>query len=338
LNFHAPSPTMSADMDEFTLIAAIRRLIGKPAPPVRVGPGDDAAVLAPARGAAVVTTDTQIDGVHFRLGWQKPREAGEKAVEITLSDLAAMGARARVLFVSLQLPKGFPDREALEFVRGICGRAKRRASPVAGGNVTAYEGPLSVTLTALGEMPRGRKPLLRSGARTGDIIAATGIPGSSRIGFEALYLNLAAEKELKSFVRKHLRPRARLEEVDFIASRISPGAVIDLSDGLGGDLGHVLRKSGVGAVLEPILPRSYLKACRLIDLDPVECFLGPSDDYEILFTARPAAWRKIEKEFKKRFRRALFPIGRIVSRKGFFIPGVNRRPGEIEPRSFRHFF
>jgi thiamine-monophosphate kinase len=326
-------------MREFDFIAAIRRMLGPPRRPVLVGVGDDAAVLAGSRRAEVVTTDTQIEGIHFRREWQPARSVGARAAEITLSDLAAMGARPRALFAALHLPFSIRARDALAVMRGIASAAERHACPVAGGNVAGYHGPLALTLTAIGELPAGRKAFLRSGARPGDGIFVTGPPGLARIGLETLQrTRRPVPRALRPAVRKYLEPRARFEEIEFLAASVRIGAVIDLSDGLAGDLGHVLEESEVGAELEPSVPSSYREACVLLGLDPMACMLGPSDDYELLFTAAKPLTEKLMQAFRRRFRRELWRVGRITKKRGLWLrlPGGGLRV--IEPRSYEHRF
>ncbi len=323
-------------MKEFAFIAALRRILGPAEAPVRVGVGDDAAVLAGSRRPQVVTTDTQIEGVHFRLEWQRPRAVATRAVEITLSDLAAMGARPKALFVALQLPQSLVSRDALSLVRGLCAAGKRRACPIAGGNVAVYRGPLALTLTALGEMPPGRTAYLRSSARPGESIYATGMPGLARLGLEALtQKGPSPPSQLRQAIKKYFEPSACFEELEFLVKRAHIGAVIDLSDGLAGDLGHVVRESGVGAELTPAYSPYFLRACRYLHLSPEECFLGPSDDYELLFTAQSGQVDPLRSPFKKRFRRDLLKLGRIRGQGGLWLltPAGRRR---IAPRSFEH--
>jgi thiamine-monophosphate kinase len=322
-------------MKEFSFIAAIRRMLGPARAPVQVGVGDDAAVLTGSRRPQVVTMDTQIEGIHFRLEWQPPRAVAARAVEITLSDLAAMGARPKALFVAVSFPENLQSRAALALARGLCAAGNRRGAPVAGGNVAVYQGPLALTLTALGELPPGRTAFLRSAARPGEAVYVTGVPGLARLGLEALSRRGPTPRELRQGVKKFLQPHACFEELEFLAKKIRLGAVIDLSDGLGGDLGHVLEASAVGAELEPRYPPSFLRACRCLGLEPEECFLGPSDDYELLFTARQGQVEPLVAVFKKRFRRDLLRLGRISSRRGLWIltPTGRRR---VTPRSFEH--
>jgi thiamine-monophosphate kinase len=324
---------------EFEFIDRIRRLMGSPRRPILLGAGDDGAILAGSGRPQVVTTDSQIEGVHFRLDWQRPAGVGARAVEITISDLAAMGARPRALFVALVLPATLTDRSALELVRGLVQTAKQRGCPVAGGNVAVCAGPLALTLTAIGELPAGRKPLLRSSARAGDSIFVTGIPGMARLGLETLLRGARPATALaRAAVKRYREPRACFEEVEFLVRETALGAVIDVSDGLAGDLGHVLAESCVGAELVARPAPAYVATCSTLGLDPDECWLGPSDDYELLFTARGASLARLPGRFKARFRRELILVGRVTEERGLWLARPGERRRRVETGSYEHTF
>jgi len=316
---------------EFALIKALRRLLPPPGPGVSLGAGDDAAVLAPRGRPLAVTTDTQIEGVHFRREWLAPAGIGGRALEVALSDLAAMGARPRAVVVALQLPARLPGREALALMRGLIARAAARRCEVAGGNIAVYEGPLALTVTALGELPRGAPATLRSAARPGERIYATGLPGLARLGCEALARKARPTPYLRAAIRKYLAPRACVEEMAFLGRSAPLGAAIDLSDGLAGDLGHVLAESGVGARLALEAPADFKRACAALRLDAQACMLGPSDDYELLFTAPERRIAPIAPAFARRFGRPLLPLGLITPERGLWIADAAGRARRIRP-------
>jgi thiamine-monophosphate kinase len=214
---------------------------------VEVGAGDDAAVLTTSGKRLAITTDTQIEGVHFRREWLPCPGIGARALEITLSDLAAMGARPRSVVVALLLPAAMPGRSVLALMRGLIARAAARHCDVIGGNIAVYAGPLALTLTTIGEFPRDRKAILRGAAQPGECIYATGLPGRARLGLEALSRKAPLTPYLRDTVRKFLAPRACFDEIEFLLAHARIGAAIDISDGLAGDLGHILAESGTGA-------------------------------------------------------------------------------------------
>ncbi len=323
-------------MKEFALIQALRCMLPPPGPGVAVGVGDDAAILAPRGRPLAVTTDTQIEGVHFRREWLAPAGIGGRALEIALSDLAAMGAAPRAVVVALQLPATLPGRSALAIMRGLIARAAARRCDVIGGNIAVCGGPLAVTLTVLGELPPGAKAALRAAARPGERIYATGMPGRARLGLEALSRKAPPTPFLRAAVRKYLAPRACLEEMAFLRARARMGAAIDISDGLAGDLGHILEESGIGARLTMAVPDDFGRACASLGVNAEACMLGPSDDYEILFTARERCIAPIAAAFARRFGRPLVPIGLITRARGLWIADRAGRARRIAARSFEH--
>lgn len=270
-------------MSEFDLIASLQRIICLPADIVeagcRVGIGDDSAVLeVPPGHELIVCTDTLVEGVHFPSG-TRPEAIGHKALAVNLSDLAAMGARPTFFFLALTLPTAGPAwLEA--FSRGMASLARQSRIQLAGGDTTS--GPLSVTITAMGVVDKGRA-LLRSGARPGDKIVVSGIPGAAARALQLIKNEEAPDPP----------DRAALE---FPVPRLGLGqallgkatACIDLSDGLAADLGHVLHQSGAGALIElDRLPRSNsLEALPDEARWPLQ--LAGGDDYELCFTVSPS--------------------------------------------------
>lgn len=323
-------------MREFSLIAAIRRMLPPPSGALLVGPGDDAAVLRTHGRPFVVSTDTQIEGVHFRSEWSPPGAQGARAVETALSDLAAMGARPEAVLLSLQLPSRMAAARVLSFVRGAAAQARSRACTLAGGNVAVCDGPFSATLTVLGEMPPKRAPCLRSAARAGHVILATGMPGLARLGLETLSRGVPPAGFLRRAVRRFLRPRACFEEVEFMLAHARLGAVIDLSDGLAGDLARVAEESGLGAVIDAPLDALFMSACHRLGLDPEECFLGPSDDYELLITCAPAHATLLKTRFAERFGRPLAALGCMTPGPGIARHAPGGRPRRMQACSYEH--
>ena len=268
-------------LGEFELIERYFR------PPVRraaLGGGDDCALLQPEPGQQLaVSTDLLVEGRHF-LSTVAPERLGHKALAVNLSDLAACGAEPLAFTLALSLPRA--EASFLEpFARGMLELAEQHGIELVGGDTTA--GPLTIGITAMGQVPPGQA-LLRSGARAGDELWVSGCLGDARLALEVFRGRVELPGEGFGAVREAMeRPQPRVALG--LALRGIATAAIDLSDGLLGDLGHVRRRSGVGATLWlDTLPRSAALAAQPVSVQR-ECLLAGGDDYELLFTAPPSA-------------------------------------------------
>jgi thiamine-monophosphate kinase len=226
-----------AEVGEFPLIAAITKGVSLGAD-VRVGPGDDAAVLA--IGDAVATSvDVLVEGVHFRRNWSEARDVGRKAVAVNIADIEAMGARAAGLLVGFSAPADLPLGWVLDFADGLSHESQAAGVSLLGGDVTRAR-DITVAVTAMGSLD-GRDPVLRSGARPGDLVAIHGRLGWSAAGLVVLGRGFRSPRVL---VEAH-----RVPEVSYgagaVAARAGATSMIDISDGLLADLGHVAQASNV---------------------------------------------------------------------------------------------
>jgi thiamine-monophosphate kinase len=226
------------ELGEFGLIAEMAARM-PPGPGTIVGIGDDAAVLATPDGRVVATTDFLLEGRHFRPDWAGPADVGHRAAMRSLADIAAMGAVPTALLVAFAAPPGLPAAWALDLAEGLAAEAARAGAAVAGGDV-ARSGTVLLAVTGLGDL-QGRDPVRRSGARPGDVIAVAGPLGRSAAGLALLSSGLAEPAEL---VAAHLRP-APPYDAGPEASALGATAMIDISDGLLADLGHVSDASEV---------------------------------------------------------------------------------------------
>ena len=270
---------------EFELIA---RYFDRATQHTRLGVGDDGALLRVAPGMElVVSTDMLVAGTHF-LADTDPQDLGWKALAVNLSDLAAMGANPRWAVLAVSLPA--PDETWIrEFCRGLFACAESFGVDLVGGDTT--RGPLNLCPTIFGEVPAGLA-LLRSGARAGEQIWVSGKPGLAALGLAHLHGRCQLSEHLLSDCLAALqRPQPRVALG--LALRNIASSAIDVSDGLLGDLGHILERSGVGAVVYlENLPDAASRACS----DPQvarQCLLGGGDDYELLFTAPRARQQEI---------------------------------------------
>ncbi|HET9978061.1 MAG TPA: thiamine-phosphate kinase [Burkholderiaceae bacterium] len=317
---------------EFDLIA---RWFTRPARRAVVGIGDDCALWAPTPGQQLaVSSDMLVEGRHF-LSTVAPDKLGHKALAVNLSDLAACGATPRAFMLALALPR--VDARWLDgFARGLFALADAHEIELIGGDTTA--GPLNICITAFGEVPPGQA-LLRAGACAGDRIwvshPVAGGVGDARLALEAFRGTVTLAGDAFDAARARMEcptPRVALG----VALRGVATAAIDISDGLAGDLGHVLARSGVGATLDAdALPASALLAAQPEALRR-ECTLAGGDDYELLFTAPPALDAAV-RAAAARAGCAVTPIGRIEAAPGLRI--VDRAGCAIEARfgGFDHF-
>src|ERR1700676_347485 len=328
---------------ELELLRRIRLFAGSGRGGVRLGIGDDCALLPANPGEEIaVTTDLSIDGRHFRLGWHPPESIGHRTLARGLSDLAAMGARPLASFVSLGLPheltvaRGRQKPWVARFYDGLLALADAHKTPLAGGDL-AESAVVLADIVLVGAVPRGRA-LLRSGARPGDAIFITGTLGGASAGlaeFDALALKQAAArqpikiaKKLAPILQPHLYPRPRVPQGLWLQRRGLASAAIDISDGLSTDLTHLCEESEVGAEVEaaslPIAPGATLDQA-----------LHGGEDYELLFTARPSA--RLPHAIAGV---AVTRIGRIVRRRSG-TPQILLRTAAglepLEPRGWEHF-
>lgn len=315
-------------LGEFELIA---RYFTRPARKAVLGIGDDCAVLAPRPGMQLaVSSDMLVEGRHF-LSTVAPERLGHKALAVNLSDLAACGAEPLGFTLALALPRA--DEGFLEgFARGLFALADRHGIDLVGGDTT--QGPLNVCVTVFGEVPAGGA-LLRSGARAGDDVYVSGTVGDARLALEAFRGTVRLDGRAFEAVRAAMetpQPRVALG----IALRGIASSAIDVSDGLLGDLGHILARSHVGATVEAdAVPRSAVLAGQSMSWQR-ECTLAGGDDYELVFTAAPSqAGRVLDAA-----RAAATPvtrIGRIDASPGLRLVDADGQPIVERFGSFDHF-
>jgi thiamine-monophosphate kinase len=304
-----------ADVGEFGLIGRIASLVGEAGAGTVAGIGDDAAVLdAGGPRLLLATIDVQVEGRHFLRDRIDPYRLGRRTAAINLSDIGAMGGAPRWALVSLALPGDREVRWVEELYRGLTEELGRFGAGIVGGNLSGAEA-IVLDLALLGEVERGRV-LRRAGARPGDVILVTGRLGASAAGRLALDARVdARDPAVARAVAAHLTPTPRVREGQAIAATGRATAMIDLSDGLGGDLDHLCDASGVGAVVEagrlPIAAETRALAARL-GLDPVALAVGGGEDYELLVTAPPVAAEALARAVRAATGTPLTSVGRIT--------------------------
>lgn len=289
---------------EFDFIEIIRQRAAEErasSPDLRLGIGDDAAVLAEETGReTLLTVDLLVEEVDFRLEYAVPRWLGHKALAVSLSDIAAMGGRPHSALLTLGIPPGLIPREEgdngwrfwSDFFDGYFELARSHEVVLVGGDISATPERLTVDSFVLGHCQRGRA-IRRSGARVGEAIYLTGALGASAVGLRLLLGGQQfgeATDDLAHLARRvHLAPEPRVEFGRRLGESGLVGAMIDISDGLAQDLGHVCTASGVAAIIDysrvPVSP-----TLGLLELDPPQRFslaISGGEDFELLFTAPP---------------------------------------------------
>ncbi|HUP90738.1 MAG TPA: thiamine-phosphate kinase [Solimonas sp.] len=320
-------------MDEFELI---RRYFSKLTPPdrnLRLGIGDDCALVeAPAGQELAITTDTFVAGRHFPER-TAPADIGWKALAVNLSDLAAMGAEPRWFTLALTLPSA--DAEWLRgFAGGLGELAALHRVTLIGGDTT--RGRLSITITAMGVVPKGQA-LRRSGARPGDAVCVTGTLGDAALGLKR-WRRLGGKVSLPEdawLIGRLARPTPRVAAG--LALRGLARAAIDISDGLIGDLGHIAQASGVGAILRSAeLPASpaFDRSARVPQRLALQAAAG--DDYELCVCLAPAKIREARQRLAQHGL-ALSHIGEITAGKGVRIVDAQGAVVALDTRAYRHF-
>ena len=317
-------------LSEFELID---RFFRRPARHAVLGVGDDAALVAPRAGHEIaVSVDMLVAGRHF-FADAEPEALGHKTLAVSLSDMAAMGATPRWALLAGALPDADPTWLAA-FARGFFALADAFEVDLIGGDTT--RGPLNLCVTIIGEVPAGRA-LLRSGAHPGDAIYVSGELGNAALALAHHRGDIAlAADDLARCDAALLRPMPRVALGEQLRGRAS--AAIDVSDGLVGDLGHILEASGAGATIEIArLPHSTALEHRLAGGEralALECLLAGGDDYELCFTA--PAHADLEPLARKLDLR-LTRIGSIEGRAGLIVHDEHGRALEKLPAAFDHF-
>ena len=334
------------DLGEFGLIERLRAAL----PPAAAagarlarGIGDDAAVWLPDPGAAlVVTTDSLVEGVHFRLDWTDWASLGHKTLAVNLSDLAAMGATPRLAVVTLALRGDEPVADLEALYRGLGALAVRTGALVAGGDVVASPTALTLHVTAIGAA-RPDRVLTRAGARPGDVVAVSGTLGASAAGLRLLAEPTGSPRRAAAtadaLIAAHLRPEPRLALGALLAGH-GATAAMDLSDGLLGDLPKMLAAGGVAARLDAAAVPVAAALRALFPDDWLSLATRGGEDYELLFTAPPAAFASL-REAATRIGATVTAIGEVVAavpgEPGLSMRGLDGREEAVAAGAFDHF-
>jgi thiamine-monophosphate kinase len=327
---------------EDDLVALIRRMAERPgAPGVRVGIGHDCAVLEPRPGVALLAkTDLMAEDVHFRRRWAEPADIGWKALAINVSDVAAMGGTPRWALVALACPEPVSADEIAAFYEGALALADAHGVTIVGGDTSASASGWVVSVMLLGEAER---PVLRSGARPGDVIAVTGALGRAGAGLAVLEAGAVPAgleaASLAEVTAAHRRPRPRVAEGRWLADSGGVTAMMDLSDGIGIDLERLLAASGAGARVDVTrlpIDRATREVARALETDALAWATGGGEDYELLLTCAAPAFDRLRDGLASTTGTALTAVGSVVAARGAtWLDGEGR--AVTVARGFEHF-
>lgn len=325
---------------EFGLISKF--VAGQPDKPgVVVGPGDDASAVSVSAfkaGVILQTTDLLVENVHFRKGWGTPYQLGWKSLAVSLSDIAAMGGRPLQTHLSLAIPPSWSESEILEFRKGFFDLADQYDMALLGGDLSRSEGSLMISVSVNGEASPQRV-LRREGAQPGDKIWVSGTLGDAAAGLRLLR-EVIEGRFSRELLDAFLQPHPEVELGMICSASMAVNALIDLSDGLAGDLGHVLEASDCGALIQeknlPLsktLPRVVEKhGWRLLEL-----ILKGGEDYRLLGCTPVSKFDDFGRMVEDRLGRTIFTIGAIEEKPGLRLQRRDGRIEDVPAEAYDHF-
>ena len=332
---------MTARLAEADLIRTIARLAGGQRRGVHVGIGDDGAVLEPSSGTRlIVTTDLLLEDVHFRRRYAGPADIGWKSLAVNLSDIAAMGAVPRWAVVALACPEDGRADDVEAFYEGALGLASAHDVAIVGGDTSASPAGWIINVTLLGEAMSA--PLLRSGARPGDLLAVTGPLGRAAAGLAVLESGHAGgvgAGTLAAVTGAHLRPRPRTAEGVWLGATGDVSAMMDVSDGLATDLPRLAEASRTGARVDVsrVPVDEATQACaRALGVDALAWATGGGEDYELLLTCAPDRFDRLAKGLAALTGARLTAIGEMTAAPGVRYVDADGRDVAVAP-GFEHF-
>lgn len=313
--------TSLRDIGEFGLIKRLTQDLQR-SESVIEGVGDDCAVVRFGDRLMLVSTDASVEDVHFTTRTASARAIGWKAAASAISDIAAMGGEARYVLVTFACPSEVSVERLEELFQGLHEAVEAAGAVIIGGDTTQSLARIVLSVTVIGEAVENRYRS-RKGARPGDLLAVTGYPGRSSAGL----LALEAGVDAPPLVEAHLHPVPRLKEGQWLAARDEVHAMIDLSDGLVQDTGHIAEASNVGVNMDPaMLPLSsdLEKYREALGISPRDLVLAGGEDYELALAVDPAKVEGMLAEFSREFEIPLTVVGQFVDApKGVRIAGAN---------------
>lgn len=296
--------------------------------PIIGGIGDDAAILPlSATESYIITKDILVEDIHFRRSYVDPISLGIKALQVNLSDIAAMGGRPNYVFLGISIPKNYPQKYIDDFLQSFSQNCKDENIQLIGGDTTSSPDKLFISVTVIGT---SHNPKLRSQARPGDIIAMIGNLGHSYLGLQAFEQNISVQEEFKQAL---LRPKALLKEGLMLGSNMAVTAMMDISDGLLTDLKKLCRASNMlGEINIDYLQNtaSFNDGCSILKLDPLAVMLTGGEDYGLLITIAPEGYKDLS------FKLPIINIGKIIDKKNGGEVSFNKQI-DISLQEFLHF-
>ena len=334
-------PDVVADLGERALVARLRARLWPDPADVRLGIGDDAAVIVPERNTQIVlTTDSLVEGVHFRREWTPADAIGHKALAVNLSDVASMGATPHASLLSLALPPQLAVADFDALIDGYAQLGRRTHTPLVGGNITRSPGPLVVDVTAVGHV-RPRRVLTRQGARPGDELYVSGAPGLAAAGL-ALLQDGAARASLtadeRACLERHERPEPRLRLGRLVGRVSAATAAMDVSDGVADAAAELAGAAGIGVVIDAAaLPRhpGVEAVADRRGSSALEFILAGGEDYELAFVVPPRRRSRFLAAVRRAGDLAVTRIGTFEATPGAWLVDAGVRTPL--PGGFRHF-
>lgn len=324
---------------EFGLIDLIKKKVYSRNEKILVGIGDDAAIVkSSANKHLILTTDTLLEKIHFDLSYFSFRKLGHRALAANLSDIAAMGGLPLTAIVTLGLPNYVTVENVLELYLGMNFLAKKFDCPVSGGDIISSPKGLLISITVLGEVEK-KFLTLRSKAQTGDLICVTGELGEVQAGLELLQ-KAQKNKSLKfpkNLVQKHLTPQPKIWQAREIVKKLKPTSMIDISDGLTSEVGHIAQESKLGAVIyETEIPASpkAKQIGKILNKNASNWALYGGEEYELLFTIPRERVKKLI-ELSQKIKLTL--VGEMKKERGVFLVKPDGKEEKVKKRGFRHF-
>ena len=333
-------------LGEFGLISRFQSRLKYRSSQVIKGIGDDCAILSLDNGNyQILTTDALVETVHFDLKTHTPEQLGWKTLAVNISDIAAMGGQPKFAVLSVGIPSSTPLDFLDRFYKGLDQASQKYKVALVGGDTVASPKHLFINLALLGETFK-KKVFTRSGAQPGNRIFVTGTLGDSALGLKILKSPRkkwkGSESQKKHCVLRHLKPEPRVETARWLAeSKYRVTSMIDVSDGLTQDLGHILAAGKIGADLQKSaipISKPLLKYSVINGLTPLTLALGGGEDYELLFTLAPEDVNNLEKESITKVDPPVTQIGVITTGKGIRLISEDGRSETLQrPMGFNHF-